>query len=178
MYDEISPFIHANNITLYYATNGLTGFGGYDIFYTNRENGKWQQSVNIGAPINNHEDQFSLFITADGIKAYYSHETTTESGRSVSRIYETTVPESSRVKRSSNFVKGTVTDRETKQPLVASVELIDIEKDTLESLTKSDSATGEYLMVLTKGSQYALYVTTPGYLFQSLNFDYTTDSLN
>ncbi|HEY0772334.1 MAG TPA: tetratricopeptide repeat protein, partial [Sphingobacteriaceae bacterium] len=31
VYDEISPFIHVNNRTLYFASNGLTGFGGYDI---------------------------------------------------------------------------------------------------------------------------------------------------
>ena len=75
IYDEISPFIHVNNQTLYFATNGLTGYGGYDIFYLERGNdGKWSKTVNMGGPINNHEDQFSLFITADGEKAYYSHE--------------------------------------------------------------------------------------------------------
>jgi len=69
VYDEISPFIHANNRTLYFASNGLTGFGGYDLFYAEKDTADaWSTPVILGAPVNNHEDQFSLFITADGKK--------------------------------------------------------------------------------------------------------------
>ena len=32
--DDISPFIHANGQTLYFASQGQPGFGGYDIYYT------------------------------------------------------------------------------------------------------------------------------------------------
>jgi OmpA-OmpF porin, OOP family len=174
VYDEISPFIHANNRTLYFASNGLTGFGGYDIYYRHRDvAGKWSDAQNIGAPINNHEDQFSLFITTDGSKAYYSHEEVNEYGAERSFIYETLIPESQQIEQKSNYVKGIIRDKETKQPLIASVELISINSDTLEALTESDSVSGEYLMVLTKGTQYALYVNSNSYLFQSLNFDYT-----
>lgn len=176
-YDEISPFIHVNNRTLYFATNGLTGYGGYDIFYQEREdNGKWSKAINMGGPINNHEDQFSLFITTDGKKAYYSHESVNEVGQTRSYLYETLVPENQRPKKSSSYVTGTVRDKETKQPLKASIELIDIGKDSLESFTQSDSVSGQYLMVLTKGTQYALYINKEKYLFQSLNFDYRKDS--
>src|SRR5688572_27011187 len=65
-FDEISPFIHVNNRSLYFASNGLPGFGGYDLFVSERESATWGPPVNIGAPINDNEDQFSLFITADG----------------------------------------------------------------------------------------------------------------
>jgi OmpA-OmpF porin, OOP family len=172
-YDEISPFIHANNATLYYASSGLTGFGGYDIFFTERSReGKWSAPVNMGAPINNHEDQFSFFVTADGAKAYYSHESVTESGQTKSRIYETQVPERTRIKFASNYVKGIVRDKETRIPLKAIIELVNIERDTLEAQTQSDSVTGQYLIVLTSGAKYGLYVNRPGYLFHSLSFDY------
>lgn len=178
-YDEISPFIHVNNRTLYFASNGLTGYGGYDIYYKERdEKGKWSESINMGAPINNHEDQFSLFVTADGAKAYYSHESLDENGQSFSRLYETLVPEAQRIKRSSNFVKGVVRDKETKETVQAFIELIDIERDTLEALTQSDSINGEYLMVLTKGTKYALYINKEHYLFQSLSFDYSVEDTN
>ncbi|MCZ8217618.1 MAG: hypothetical protein O9262_15345, partial [Cyclobacteriaceae bacterium] len=176
--DEISPFIHVNNSTLYFATNGLTGFGGYDIHYSVRDNnGKWSAPVNMGAPINNHEDQFSLFVTADGEKAFYSHETLGESGQSFSKLYEVVVPEPQRP-RKTNFVKGIVTDKETGKPLLASVELINIDRDTLEAFTKSDSISGAYLMVLAKGSRYALYINKRDYLFKSQNFDFMEDQSN
>lgn len=174
VYDEISPFIHVNSRTLYFASNGLTGFGGYDLFFTERDTARgWSAPVNIGSPINNHEDQFSLFITADGKKGYYSHEETRPSGYSVSYIYEVEIPEEHQIKFKSNYVKGIVRDKATREPLLAKIELFNLEKNEMESLVESDSVTGQYLIVLTQGAEYALYVNKKNYLFQSLNFNYS-----
>jgi OOP family OmpA-OmpF porin len=173
VYDELSPFIHVNNRTLFFASNGLTGFGGYDLYSSERDSLKWSEPVNVGAPINNHEDQFSLFITADGKKGYYSHEELKVGGNSRSKIIEIAIPEEKRVKFRSNYVKGIVTDHETHQPLKANIELIGLQNNEMESLVQSDSVTGEYLIVLTQGAEYALYVNRKGYLFKSLNFNYS-----
>lgn len=172
-FDEMSPFIHVNGRTLFYATNALKGFGGYDIFYSENQSGTWTAPQNIGAYINNHDDQFSLFITADGAKGYYSHEETGADGLAYSKIYEVRIPREKQVRFRSNYVKGVVRDSETKAPLSARVELVDLEADRVISQVSSDSVTGEYLMVLTQGSEYGLYVTRPGYLFRSLNFNYS-----
>jgi len=174
VYDELSPFIHVNNKTLYFASNGLTGFGGYDLFYSTKDSAlQWTEPVNIGAPINNHEDQFSLYVTADGKKGYYAHEELAVNGRARSKNIEVNISGENRVKFRSNYVKGRITDRLTHLPLKASIELIGIEKNTTESLVESDSVTGEYLIVLTQGAEYALYVNKPGYLFRSVNFNYS-----
>jgi OmpA-OmpF porin, OOP family len=172
-YDEMSPFIHNNNRTLFYATNALPGFGGYDIFYSERDSSGWSTPQNIGPPINNNNDQYALFITADGKKGYYAHEETREDGRGFSKIYEVDVPDGKWLKYRSNYVTGVVRDFQTKLPLSAKVELIDLKRDQRESLVESDSLSGKYLMVLTQGSEYGLYVTKPGYLFKSLNFNYS-----
>jgi OmpA-OmpF porin, OOP family len=173
VYDEMSPFIHVNNRTLYFASNGLTGFGGYDIFYSERDSASWSEPTNFGSIVNNHEDQYSFFITADGKKAYYSHEEPREGGYSVSHIYEVEIPEDHQMKFKSNYVRGVVRDKDTRDPLLARIELINLEKNEVESLVESDSVTGEYLMVLTQGAEYALYVNKQAYLFQSLNFNYS-----
>lgn len=175
IYDEMSPFIHVNNQTLYFASNGLTGFGGYDIFFSEKDtSNSWNAPVNIGAPINDHEDQFSLFITADGKKGYFAREESIGGGLSTSKLYEVEIPEERQVRHRSNYVKGVIRDKKTKQPLSADVELINIAKNTTVSLVKSDSVTGEYLIVLTQGAEYALYVNKKGYLFTSQNFNYST----
>jgi OmpA-OmpF porin, OOP family len=174
VYDEISPFIHVNNRTLYFASNGLAGFGGYDIFFSERDTAtNWTTPVNMGSPINTHEDQFSLFITADGKKGYYSHEESRPAGYSVSYIYEIEIPEEQQVKFKSNYVRGVVTDKNTKKPLLAKIELINLEHNETESLVESDSLSGKYLMILTQGAEYALYVNKTGYVFRSLNFNYS-----
>lgn len=172
-YDEMSPFIHVNNKTLYFATNALQGFGGYDIFYSERDSLGWTPPTNIGSPINNHDDQYSLFITANGKKGYYSHEETREDGRSFSKIYEILIPEENWVKFRSNYVKGVVRDKDTKQVLAANIELVNINSNTVESLVESDSVNGRYLIVLTEGAEYGLYVSKPGYVYKSLSFNYS-----
>jgi OOP family OmpA-OmpF porin len=169
--DEVSPFIHSNNKTLYYATNGLPGFGGFDIYYSNELDEKWGKPENLGPPINNGEDQVSLFITSDGNRGYYSNEDNKSKERK-GIIYEFDVPKSKRVEYRTSFVTGTVKDSITHLPLKAKIELYDIELDRRVSLVNSDSINGKYLMVLTEGSQYALYVERPGYLFQSNTFNY------
>ncbi|HEY8936447.1 MAG TPA: OmpA family protein [Cyclobacteriaceae bacterium] len=174
VYDEISPFIHVNNRVLYFASNGLTGFGGYDIYYSEKDTaGLWSPPVNFGAPINNHEDQFSLFITADGKKGYYSHEEALQQGLTRSKIYETEIPEEKQIKFKSNYVKGVIRDKQTQKPLAATIELINLAKGQTESFVNSDSVTGQYLIVLTQGAEYALYVNKKGYLFNSRNFNYS-----
>ena len=76
------------------------------------------------------------------------------------------------LKYKSNYVKGIVRDAQTRSPLGARVELFNINKNELASTVLADSISGEYLIVLTQGADYALYVSHPGYLFKSLNFNY------
>lgn len=168
--DDLSPFIHANNRTLFFASKGRVGFGGYDIFVSERVDNVWTEPRNFGAPVNNFEDQFSLFITADGKKGYYSHEK--ELNDNTGRIYEITLPDELQIEHRSNYVKGVVSDTETKKPVKARIELLDLKKNELVSVVSSDSLNGKYLMVLTRGSDYGLFVSAPGYLYKSFNFNF------
>jgi OmpA-OmpF porin, OOP family len=171
--DEISPFIHPNGRVLYFASNGHPGFGGFDLFYSEWENGAWSKPVNMGAPLNNAEDQLSLFITADGKKGYYSnekHQGDIKKFRGL--LYEFEVPEALQVKYKSNYIRGQVLDKVTGKPLKAVVELFDLGNEEMVAMVESDAVTGDYMMVLTEGAGYALYVNKEGYLFESLSFDY------
>ncbi len=169
-YDERSPFIHANGRTLFFATDGRPGFGGFDIFWSDWADSTWSKPTNFGYPINNYEDQYSMVISADGVRGYYSHEAVGDNEHS--KIYEFHVPAEYRVKYRSNAVKGIVRDHQTKEPLKAQIELYELAKNELVSWVSSDSVSGKYLIVLTQGADYGLYVNSPGYLFKSLNFNY------
>lgn len=172
-FDEISPFIHVNNKDFFFASTGRAGYGGYDIYRTERTLDGWGPVVNVGHPINNHEDQFSLFITADSERGYYSHEKSGQQNTSL--IYQFRVPEELQLKFKSSVVKGVVTDAATGQKLKSRVELFNLNENRLESVVTSDSVSGEYLIVLTQGAEYALYVSAPGYLFQSLHFNFENE---
>ncbi len=170
--DEVSPFIHANGETLYFGTNGHLGFGNFDIFKSELAGNSWSDPKNLGYPINTFEDQVSLFVTADGKKGYYANENLNTKNRVKSALYEFDIPEEAQVKNRSNYVSGRVFDKETGVLIGAKIQLFDLGEGKLKLAVEADDISGEYLMVLTQGADYALYANKKGYLFHSLSFDY------
>jgi outer membrane protein OmpA-like peptidoglycan-associated protein len=172
--NEASPFIHANGQSLFFASEGHPGLGGYDLFVADNGSSGWSTPTNLGYPINTSEDQASLFVAANGTRAYYSYEEQKEGVSQKSRLYTFDLPESLRERiRPVSFLKGIVADSKTQKPLAATVELIDLKTNQVISRVQSDVQTGQYTAVLPSGGEYALYVSVPGYLFKSLSFDFT-----
>ncbi len=172
--NEASPFIHANGQSLFFASEGHVGLGGYDLFIADNRGAGWSTPTNLGYPINTSEDQASLFVTANGTRAYYSFEEQKEGVSQKSRLYTFDLPESLRDRvRPVSFLKGIVADAKTKKPLAATVELVDLKTNQIVSRVQTDTQTGQYTTVLPSGGEYALYVNVPGYLFKSLSFDFT-----
>lgn len=64
-YREQFPFISKDS-TLYFASNGLTGFGGLDIFMceTNKDNNTFSTPLNLGETINTGKDDFSFVVNS------------------------------------------------------------------------------------------------------------------
>ncbi len=173
-FDEIAPFVHVNNQNLYFASNGLPGFGSYDIYVSEKVNGQWNAAKNMGFPLNNFEDQYSFAVTSDGKFAYYSKE----EAKDRSKIYFTPIPESFQIRRKGNVVKGRVLDAATGNPLKAMIQLKELNGDQVRSSIISDSVTGNYLLVVPGKSEYALFADKAGYLFNSINFDYQQSDLD
>ncbi len=168
--NEISPYIHHDNKTLYFSSDHYSGMGGYDIFYS-RKNAKneWIKPVNIGYPINTHKDEIGLIIAAKGNMAYYSTNINPERGRD---IYQFELYEEARPVPVS-YMKGKVFDANNRRVLKAEFELYDLESGELISNSYSDSYTGEFLVCVPTGKDYMLNVSKEGYLFFSENFSFT-----
>ncbi len=167
-FDEISPYIHVNNQTLYVVSNGYPGFGGYDIYMVDRKEGGWAPPANMGKPLNDYHDQYSFIVANDGAIAYYSKE----ESKNRSRLYRIQLPQSLITNFKGNVLKGKVIDAKKNYPLKARIELFDIQRNQRISVVESDSISGQYLMVLPGGAEYALYVSRPSYLFHSSHFNY------
>ncbi|MEN7548528.1 OmpA family protein [Rapidithrix thailandica] len=174
-HDEISPFIHVNGLSLFFASNGHLGMGGFDLYKAEFVNSEWEMPENLGYPLNDHTHQLSLFITSDGQTAYFSRQYRDESDNVRSKLLSFEVPAQIKPQKVSRYVKGKVYDASTKQSLAAKIDLIDIETEEILSTVESDAENGEYLIVLNEGAEYALYVNRPGYLFKSLRFDLQAD---
>jgi outer membrane protein OmpA-like peptidoglycan-associated protein len=171
--DEMSPFVHANGSTLFFSGNGYLGMGGYDIYRTDLESGQWTAPRNMGYPLNTHENQVGLFVTSDGTKAYYSVEKGESARTRNAQLVEVELPES--VKNSFKrtvYLKGTISDAQSKQNLAANVELVNLKTNEKHTFA-SDAVTGQYLSVLNEGGEYAVFVSREGYFFKSLSFDFS-----
>jgi outer membrane protein OmpA-like peptidoglycan-associated protein len=74
-YLESTASITADNKTIYFASNRPGGYGGMDIYKSDRKNGAWGRAVNLGPSINTkanedapfiHPNKKLLFFTTDG----------------------------------------------------------------------------------------------------------------
>jgi outer membrane protein OmpA-like peptidoglycan-associated protein/cytochrome c-type biogenesis protein CcmH/NrfG len=167
---EMSPFIHPDNRTLFFASDGHIGMGGMDLFYTVRgDDGEWQKPVNLGYPINTYADEISLVVGASGKEAYFASEQ--PGGRGGSDLYFFELYEEARPQMVT-YMKGFVFDAKSNQRLRAAFELIDLESEEVIVQSNSRESNGEFLIPIPVGRNLALNVWREGYLFFSENFSF------
>jgi outer membrane protein OmpA-like peptidoglycan-associated protein/tetratricopeptide (TPR) repeat protein len=167
--EETSPFIHADNQTLYFSSNTLPGYGEADLFLVRKGNdGKWSAPENLGYPINTIDHEGTLFIAADGKTAYYASDRSDSKGGL--DIYSFELREDIRPFKTL-WVKGKVFDKNTNAGLPSAVELIDLATKQVISKVQTDE-TGNYLITLPVGKDYAFNVNRRGYLFFSDNYSF------
>jgi outer membrane protein OmpA-like peptidoglycan-associated protein/tetratricopeptide (TPR) repeat protein len=175
-YNEQSPFIHADDSTLYFCSNGWPGMGGQDLFVSKLgKDGQWQKPENLGYPINTNGDESGLTITADGVTAFFSSNNL--GGYGGFDIYTFELPPKVRP-HIVTYVKGVVEDIKTKQPLEAAVEIIDLQNNQPVYRDYSAAEQGDFLVTLTSGKNYGLNISKSGYLFYSENFSLVGHTTN
>lgn len=69
--NELFPFLNSDG-TLYYASDGLFGLGGLDLFAAPPTKQKFGDPVNMGAPINSSKDDFGIWMNDDATEGYFS----------------------------------------------------------------------------------------------------------
>lgn len=197
-YGEEGVFMHPDGKTMYFSSQGHDNFGGYDIFKSEFENGKWGKPINLGYPINGPDDDVFFVVSGSGNRAYFS--SSKQGGYGDKDIYRITFlgaekepllstedqllamvasPVSNlktdvavEVKSAKlTILKGVITDAKNGQVLEASIDLIDNDKNEVLATFKSNSATGKYLVTLPSGKNYGIAVKRDGYLFHSENFN-------
>lgn len=164
---EESVFIHPDNQTLYFSSDGHPGMGGLDIFMSRRQpNGEWGEAVNLGYPINTSSDENSLLVTRDGKIAYFASDR--KGGMGGLDIYGFELYESAQPGKTI-YVKGKVFDAVTKLPLEADIDVVDLQSGN-SVLKAVSNKKGEFLICLPVNVNYAFNASKTGYLFYSENY--------
>jgi outer membrane protein OmpA-like peptidoglycan-associated protein/tetratricopeptide (TPR) repeat protein len=193
-------YMHPDGKTMYFASEGFNSMGGYDIFYSKKEQGGgWGKPVNMGYPINTPYDDLFFAATVNGKFAFITSNR--EGGKGGYDIYKVTFwgDEKTPALTTEDFLlasvaqpiqapelvgevkvtsmaeltvfKGKTIDALTKKAVEAVIEITDNGSGkVIESFT-SNSATGKFLLSLNTGANYGITVKSDGYLFHSENFD-------
>ena len=165
--EESAPFIHSDNQTMYFTSDGLQGYGGTDLFITHKgPKGDWSVPQNLGYPINTIENEGSLVVTADGHTAYYASDKNDSYGGL--DLYTFQMPKAIQPIKTL-WVKGQVYDVKTNKGLPSTVTLKDMGNNMVVENVQTDE-TGNYLITLPIGKNYNFTVNRKGYLFYSDNY--------
>ena len=167
--EEEAPFIHFDNETLFFTSDGHPGFGRKDFFYTKKlPGGGWSTPVNLGYPINTHRNEFSLVIGPDGKSAIFASNRM-EEGLGDLDLYTFEMPKELRPNAVA-WMKGVVTDKSTGRPIEnATLNFYERGAQDLFTQLRTD-AEGRYFAVLPANRDYALSIEMPGFLFHSESF--------
>lgn len=145
-YNDDAPFIHPDNQTLYFSSEGHTSIGGYDIFYSKLdEYNSFSDPQNIGYPINTINDDRYFVLAADGKTGYYSGGGENSIGeQDIFRIITGKVG-----KPVLALLLGNVYFNDA--PIGSMMSLFKATEGDLEGTFKSNEETGKYVMALTPG---------------------------
>ncbi len=162
--NEKSPFIHTDSQTLYFASEGWPGLGGYDIFFIKLgEDFKWKEPKNIGYPINSTFDDAGFFVSTDGRFGYFaSNQLKGVGGWDIFYfdLYEAARPEK------MGFIKGELKDEKSNEAIVARIELKNIKTKMITEIPV-DSITGKYVAVFPLKNDYLLTIKKDDYAYES-----------
>jgi OOP family OmpA-OmpF porin len=166
---EYSPYLAADNETLYFSSKGYNGYGGSDVYISRRLDDtwtNWTEPENLGPDINSVGDDVFFNIPPSGKFAYYSKSQENGNGD----IYKIAMPVFYQPAPVVS-ISGKVVDAQTQQPVGAKISYDLLPEKSSVGFTESDSITGEYEILLPAGSAYEYLAEARGYQNASSNFD-------
>lgn len=174
---EVTPYFHSINNTLYFSSTGqLSNFGGYDIFKSRWMGRHWEEPHNVGPMINTVGNEYYFTIDAKGETIFYSRSNA-ETKKHISQdfdLYSFPMPMESQPAATTSF-KGILRDSITGHPLVGTVMMIDLE-DSTRIMPKSINEEGYFEFKLINKKRYKMVVMGDNFLTLEKNFKVDKDS--
>lgn len=194
MYQEVSPYLAADNKTLYFSSNGHQGFGSKDVFSAKRLDGSWTNwsaPVNMGEQINSEgEETYYQYLPEKALAIYTSTKNSDgygdihfldvpipEMAKTIG--YEIEVPEDTtvhlvEVEPTPDFfiqLVGSITDIKSKSSVAATIRINGGDFSTNQTLATA------FAFELPSANEYTLVVEADGYISHSEKLDIRTNEL-
>jgi tetratricopeptide (TPR) repeat protein len=178
--DDLTPFFDERNSTLYFSSDGHPGYGGWDIFSTERaSDGSMGKITNMGAGFNTHVDDFSFTVNKLGNDDCYAYILSNRPGTMSMKsetccddIFSVIMPE-----RCDIVMDVAVLDEASGDPMIgATVQLID--QATGEVVDEQTNTEGnDYKFMLEVGKKYDIVAKKEGLSGKKETVDATKEAL-
>ncbi|MGW8121777.1 OmpA family protein [Roseivirga echinicomitans] len=159
--EEEGQFLMPDKKTMFFTSEGHSGYGKKDIFVTRRLDNSWTswtEPENLGPVINTEVDDMFLFIPHDGSFAYFAREV---EGNDLD-IHSLTLPLVTRQLRLVTLC-GSIKDPETGDPLDAEVVFSRLRDGVEVGRVRTDAA-GNYCIELPADEIYSYRAEIPGFI--------------
>ena len=167
--EESAPFLAADDKTLYFSSNGFSGYGGYDIYVTKRLDDtwtNWSEPQNMGPEINSEYEDLFFNIPSNSDYAYYSRGVSDDD----TDIFRIEMPVFQRPEPTV-IVKGKLTNSRTGEPIQAKISYERLSDGTEIGMINSNPFNGEYQIILPVGELYGIHAEAEGFIPESQNID-------
>ncbi|MBS1650795.1 MAG: PD40 domain-containing protein [Bacteroidetes bacterium] len=158
LYDEESPFLHPDGLTLFFSSRGHNSMGEYDVFKStfDKENNNFSKAENLGYPINDVGNDLFFTLNINGLKGYYS--SIKKDGYGNLDIYEidTRFNDNDVIVKSGYAYKGT-------DPGKVKITLLDNEGNLFNGIYYSNTTTGKFILAINPLKSYKAIVESDGY---------------
>lgn len=167
--EESAPFLASDDKTLYFSSNGFSGYGGNDVYVSKRLDDTWKnwsEPENLGPEINSPLEDLFFNIPVSSEFAYYSRGVS-ETNMDIFRIKLPII------KNPEPFVtvRGKIIDKATGKPLGAKIVYERLPDGKGLGISQSNPETGAYEFRLPAGELYGLRVDSDDKLSENQNLD-------
>ncbi len=167
-FDEEAVYVTPDGNTLYFASNGHPGFGGFDLYKTTKNaEGEWMTPQNLGQPYNSPQDDLFYFPASDSLVTLVSSSRPGgHGGLDIFKIRKDI--------RIPFTISGSVSDKDSGDSLHAKLSLVDTLRRQEVVSASTDSLTGAYFIALEDTGNYVLQASAEGYKMDSKNIESPT----
>ena len=192
-YQEMTPFLAPDGKTLFFASNGYEGFGSRDIYVSVRLDDTWKNwsnPKNLGPTVNSEGTELSYYVPEESDYAYLSTTQNSDGLGDLVRVrisaeqteqlatVDTTIavpvvqapePEPAPATEAPPAVttvpvRGTITNKNAPQPIVAELTFRSLKKDTTQVAAVRTDPDGSFSVALPPDDDYALTVAAEGFI--------------
>ncbi|WP_422361214.1 OmpA family protein [Reichenbachiella sp.] len=176
--EEMAPFLHHDNETLYFSSRGFRGYGGADIYVSKRLDDtwtKWSSPENLGKGVNGPDDDTYFNMPAYGSHAYFTRGKADENTDVYRfRIDELYIEPTDEILLEPTeifvTVHGKVFNSKTNEPIKSSV-LVERLPDGITVGSSETNEYGDYVFKVRPGANYGIYAAKEDFLSQDEHID-------